>query len=72
GTNRTSQIEVKDGIGMDKGLKIYYRALAHYMTPNTTFAQARTATVQAATDLYGADSAEVAKVKESWTAVGVN
>ncbi|MCP3060900.1 M4 family metallopeptidase [Myxococcus sp. K38C18041901] len=72
GTNRTSQIEVKDGIGMDKGLKIYYRALAHYMTPNTTFAQARTATLQAATDLYGADSAEVAKVKESWTAVGVN
>ncbi|MCY0999955.1 M4 family metallopeptidase [Myxococcus sp. MISCRS1] len=72
GTNRTSKIEVKDGIGMEKGLKIYYRALAHYMTPSTTFAQARTATIKAATDLYGADSAEVAKVKESWTAVGVN
>ncbi len=72
GTNRTSGIEVKDAIGMEKGLKIYYRALAHYMTPSTTFAQARTATINAATDLYGADSAEVAKVKESWTAVGVN
>ncbi|WP_338867159.1 M4 family metallopeptidase [Myxococcus stipitatus] len=72
GTNRTSKIEVKDGIGMDKGLKIYYRALAHYMTPNTTFAQAREATIKAATDLYGADSKELAKVKESWTAVGVN
>jgi len=72
GTNSTSKLEVKDGIGMDKGLKIYYRALAHYMTPNTTFAQARAATITAATDLYGADSAEVAKVKESWTAVGVN
>jgi|GEM_PF-928740 len=71
GTNRTSKLEVKDGVGMDKGLKIYYRALAHYMTPSTTFAQARTATIQAATDLYGADSTEVAKVKESWTAVGV-
>ncbi|MCE9666362.1 M4 family metallopeptidase [Myxococcus stipitatus] len=72
GTNRTSKVEVKDGIGMEKGLKIYYRALAHYMTPSTTFAQARQATINAATDLYGADSTEVKKVKESWTAVGVN
>ncbi|MCE9666995.1 M4 family metallopeptidase [Myxococcus stipitatus] len=72
GTNRTSKVEVKDGIGMEKGLKIYYRALAHYMTPKTTFAQAREATIKAATDLYGADSTEVKKVKESWTAVGVN
>jgi Zn-dependent metalloprotease len=35
-------------------------------------AQARQATVQAATDLYGANSAELKKVQESWTAVGVN
>ncbi|MBZ4415652.1 M4 family metallopeptidase [Myxococcus sp. RHSTA-1-4] len=72
GKNRTSGLEVKDGIGMEKGLKIYYRALAHYMTPNTTFAQARAACIQAATDLHGANSPEVQKVKESWTAVGVN
>ncbi|WIG96421.1 M4 family metallopeptidase [Myxococcus sp. SDU36] len=72
GTNRTSGIEVKDGIGMEKSQKIFHRALAHYMTPSTTFAQARIATIQAATDLHGADSAEVAKVKEAWTAVGVN
>ncbi len=71
GTNRTSQQTVEGGIGMEKGLKIYYRALNHYMTPSTTFAQAREATVKAATDLYGADSAEVAKVRESWSAVGV-
>ena len=72
GTNRTSGIEVKDGIGMEAGLKIYYRALSTYMTPSTTFKQAREATIRAATDLYGADSVQVAKVKESWTAVGVN
>ena len=47
GTNRTSGVEVKDAIGMEKGLKIYYRALAHYMTPSTTFAQARIATINA-------------------------
>jgi Zn-dependent metalloprotease len=72
GKNRTSGLEVKDGVGMEKGLKIFSRALEHYMTPKTTFAQARQATVQAATDLYGANSAEVKKVQESWTAVGVN
>ena len=71
GTNRTSGQKVEDGIGMEKGLKVYYRALAHYMTPNTTFAQAKQATLKAATDLYGAHSAEVQKVKESWSAVGV-
>ncbi|MDQ3262816.1 MAG: M4 family metallopeptidase [Myxococcota bacterium] len=72
GTNRTSGIEVKDAIGPADAAKVYGRALMFYMTPSTTFAQAREATVQAATDLFGADSAQVAKVRESWTAVGVN
>ncbi|WP_257457380.1 M4 family metallopeptidase [Archangium lipolyticum] len=72
GTNRTSGKKVEDGIGMEKGLQVYYRALEHYMTPRTTFAQARQATVQAATDLFGANSAELRKVKDSWSAVGVS
>ncbi|MDQ3266822.1 MAG: M4 family metallopeptidase [Myxococcota bacterium] len=72
GTNRTSRIEVQGGVGVEKGLQIYGRALMFYMTPNTTFAQAREATVKAATDLFGADSVEVRLVRESWTAVGVN
>ena len=72
GTNRTSGIEVKDGIGMDKAEKIFARALTTYMTPSTTFAQARAYTLQAAQDLYGADSVEAQTVAQSWTAVGVN
>ncbi|WP_224361239.1 M4 family metallopeptidase [Hyalangium versicolor] len=71
GTNRTSKMEVKDGIGMEKGLKIFGRALTTYMTPKTTFSQARDACIKAATDLYGATSAEVQKVKDAWSAVGV-
>jgi len=71
GTNKTSKQTVEGGIGIEKGLKIFGRALEHYMTPSTTFAQAREATIKAATDLYGAGSPEVAKVKESWAAVGV-
>ena len=72
GKNRTSGLEVKGGIGMEDGLKIFGRALATYMTPKTNFAQAREATIKSATDLYGADSNQVQKVKDAWTAVGVN
>ncbi|NOJ94391.1 peptidase M4 [Corallococcus sp. CA049B] len=72
GKNKTSGLEVKGGIGMEDGLKIFTRALTTYMTPRTTFAQAREATIKAATDLHGADSVQVQKVKDAWTAVGVN
>lgn len=60
------------GIGNDKSGKIFYRTLTQYLTPNSTFAQYRVAAVQAATDLYGASSSEVASVKAAFTAVGVN
>ena len=39
------------------------------MTSNTTYSGARVATVNAATDLYGASSAQVAGVKAAWSAV---
>ena len=71
GTNRTSGQKVDGGIGMEAGLKIYGRALEHYMTPRTNFSQARQATLNAAKDLFGADSKEYKKVAETWTAVGV-
>ncbi|MFG1908420.1 M4 family metallopeptidase [Kribbella sp. NPDC048928] len=59
------------GIGHDKLGKIWFRALTTYMTSGTTYAQARTATLNAATDLYGADSAEKAAVAAAWSAVSV-
>ncbi|MBU8894051.1 M4 family metallopeptidase [Corallococcus sp. M34] len=71
GKNRTSGVEVKDGIGIEKSLKVFSRALTFYMTPNTNFAQAKEATFKAAQDLYGKDSPEAKKVLESWNAVGV-
>ncbi|MFA6473138.1 MAG: T9SS type A sorting domain-containing protein, partial [Candidatus Latescibacterota bacterium] len=42
-----------------------------YLTPEAQFTDMRLAAVQSATDLYGADSAEVAAVKESFTQVGI-
>ena len=60
------------GIGNDKTGKIFYRTLTQYLTPNSTFSQYRVASVQAATDLYGASSSEVSSVKAAFTAVGIN
>ncbi|MEQ1564501.1 MAG: M4 family metallopeptidase [Myxococcota bacterium] len=50
---------------------IWYRALTFYMTPSTTFAEARDASVQAATDLFGAGSDQVGAVSSAWNAVGL-
>ncbi|EXY06941.1 M4 family metallopeptidase [Bacillus cereus] len=61
-----------NGIGKDKLGAIYYRANTQYFTQSTTFSQARAGAVQAAADLYGANSAEVAAVKQSFSAVGIN
>ncbi|WP_410984533.1 M4 family metallopeptidase [Bacillus cereus] len=60
-----------NGIGKDKVGAIYYRANTLYFTESTTFSQARAGLVQAAADLYGASSAEVTAVKQSYDAVGV-
>ena len=60
------------GITRAKAEKIWYRALTVYMTSGTNYAAARVATVNAATDLYGATAAETNAVKAAWSAVLVN
>jgi Zn-dependent metalloprotease len=53
---------------LDMGQRIWYRALTTYWTSTTGFSGARTGTVQAATDLYGATAA--ASVTQAWDCVG--
>ncbi len=60
------------GIGRAKAQAIYYRAMDLYFTSGTTSPQARTATLSAAADLYGAGSAEYNAVASAWSAVNVN
>jgi Zn-dependent metalloprotease len=60
------------GIGRDKLGAIWYRALTVYMTSSTNYAGARTATLNAAKDLYGAGSTEYGAVGAAWNAVNVN
>ena len=74
GQNRTSLITVP-GVGManlERIERIFYRAFTMLLAPNSRFSDARRATLQAATDLFGAGSNERAQVELAWTAVGVN
>jgi Zn-dependent metalloprotease len=59
------------GITRAKAEKIWYRALTTEFTSSTKYATARTGTIAAATELYGAGSAEVAAVTRAWAAVNV-
>ncbi|WNG60755.1 peptidase M4 [Archangium gephyra] len=61
---------VVTGIGIQKAGQIFYRANRDLFTASTTFAQAKTYTETAATQL-GYTTAEVASVSAAWQAVGV-
>ena len=74
GTNRTSGLAVT-GVGAanrEQIERIFYRGFTSYLTPNATFAQARQATLRAASELFGDASAAYRAVQQAWTAVGVN
>ncbi|MGA8987679.1 M4 family metallopeptidase [Aeromicrobium sp.] len=60
------------GIGRTASAAIWYRALTVYMTSGTTYSGARTATLNAAKDLYGTGSSQYAAVGAAWSAVSVS
>ncbi|MFL5355946.1 M4 family metallopeptidase [Archangium sp.] len=62
-------LDANPTLSIEKGAAIFYRANTVYLTPGSTFSEARGATAQAATDLYGATAA--ASVNAAWAAVGV-
>ncbi|GLH70547.1 hypothetical protein GETHPA_20800 [Geothrix rubra] len=59
------------GVGNDHAARIHYRALTTYYTSNETYADARTAHINAAKDLYGAGSPEEQAVWNSFAAINV-
>ncbi|MBN7136680.1 hypothetical protein A7A76_18170 [Lysobacter enzymogenes] len=60
------------GFGLAKAGAIWYRALTKYFVSSTDYPRARAGTLQAAADLYGANSAEYQTVARAWSAVNVN
>ncbi|MEV6795408.1 M4 family metallopeptidase [Streptomyces sp. NPDC051320] len=59
------------GIGRDKALQIWYKALTEQFTSTTNYASARTGTLAAAAALYGSSSAEYKGVENAWAGVNV-
>lgn len=68
-TVNVTALDANAMLSIEKASNIWYRALTVYMTSSTNFQGARTATANAATDLYGATAA--ASVHLAWDAVGV-
>ncbi len=58
-------------VGADKSEDVYYRALTQYLTRRSQFIDCRLAVIQAATDLFGANSAEVQAASNAFDAVGL-
>ncbi|GCD42894.1 M4 family metallopeptidase [Streptomyces paromomycinus] len=59
------------GIGRSNAEKIWFSALTKYMSANTNYAAARTATLSAAAELFGQGSATYNTVANTWAAVNV-
>lgn len=70
GTNDIGSVFAVTGIGNAKGADIAYQTEL-MLSSASTYANARTASISAATTLYGGCSAEVAAVTKAWYAVGV-
>jgi thermolysin len=74
GTNRTSGLSVQ-GVGAanrEQIERVFYRAFTQMLPANATFSVARAATIQAARDLFSANSNAERAMTQAWTAVGVN
>jgi bacillolysin len=71
GTNELGNSFSVSGLGLINAAKITFRMESVYMVPGSTYANARTYSIQAATDLFGAGSQQVQSVTNAWYAVGV-
>ncbi|MER5433284.1 M4 family metallopeptidase [Streptomyces sp. NPDC002588] len=67
----TADGQAVTGIGIENAAAIWYRALTTYMTSSTNYAGARTATLSAAADLFGAYSPTYLAVADAWAGINV-
>lgn len=70
GTNDLGVNYNVQGIGLAKAAKIAYRNLTTKLTRYSTYDDAKNGAIEAAEELYGANSNEVEQVKNAWCAVG--
>ncbi len=71
GTNDNGDSFSVSGIGIGKAAAITWRSEAYYLTSTSQYSNWRSYSIQAAEDLYGANSPEVIATTNAWYAVGV-
>ena len=71
GTNDNGDPYTVSGLNLSAAESILYRTNAVYLFPSAQYADWRTACINAAADLYGATSNEIAQVENAWYAVGI-
>ncbi|RYE26635.1 MAG: hypothetical protein EOP45_03615 [Sphingobacteriaceae bacterium] len=71
GTNDNNNTFNVTTIGMTDASRIVYQAETNYLHAGSTYNDARTATISAATDIFGSGSCQVINVTNAWYAVGV-
>lgn len=71
GTNEGNNYYSVTGIGINSAARIAYRAESVYLTPNSSYADARTFTIKAAQDIFGTCAPEVGVVTNAWYGVGI-
>ncbi len=71
GTNDNGFSYNVTGIGIDAAAAIAFRTNTVYLVSTSQYNDARTLSIKAATDLYGAGSAAVIQTTNAWDAVGV-
>jgi len=71
GVNDCGKAYTVNGIGLNQALQIAFRALTVYMTPGTTFEEAREHCIQSAEDIFGACSPQYIATMNAWYAVCV-
>ncbi len=71
GVNDNGDAYTINGIGLQNAIAIAYRNNNVYLTPGSTFADARAGAIQSAIDLFGSCSNEVIQTTNAWYAVGV-
>ncbi|MEO8085317.1 MAG: PKD domain-containing protein [Bacteroidota bacterium] len=71
GTNDLGNAYSVTGLGIAKAEQICFRMNTVFLTPTSTYADARLGAIQAAIDLYGPCTPEVEATADAWHAVGV-
>ena len=71
GTNDLGNAYSVTAIGINQATQIAYRNLSFYLTSNSNYMEAYYGSLQAAEDLYGAQSTQYTAVQQAWYAVGV-